>query len=269
MAPCLEKLNLFKNVNIYEFGKENKRKLLFFQGSCTYWKDYMPSIELLARNFNVIVPAIEGHDPKAKTDFISIEKTVRDTSDYLLEQGHGDIYAVYGLSFGGGMVLSLLAGGRIRFKKAIIDGGITPYELPRWITRLILIKDYLMVMLIRSNLTLFKFFIDPKRWTPKEGGEEKYKSMYLFLKGLSKKSVWNIFDSANNYHLPEPFPKLSTEIQFWYGSNEKKERKRDIKWVLNKIKGVRLKEIPRMEHGELVVMNPQLFYDNAIDFLSL
>ena len=81
MAPCLEKLNLFKNVNIYEFGKENKRKLLFFQGSCTYWKDYMPSIELLSRNFNVIVPALEGHDPKAKTDFISIEKTVQDTSD--------------------------------------------------------------------------------------------------------------------------------------------------------------------------------------------
>ncbi|MDO4704011.1 hypothetical protein [Tannerella sp.] len=70
-------------MNIYEFGIGNQRKLLFFQGSCTCWKDYMPSIELLSKEFHVIVPALEGHDPTEKTDFISVEKTVGDTTDLL------------------------------------------------------------------------------------------------------------------------------------------------------------------------------------------
>ena len=85
-------------MNIYEFGIENQRKLLFFQGSCTCWKDYMPSIELLSKEFYVIVPALEGYDPAKKTDFISVEKNVGDTTDYLLRRGYKELYAAYGLS---------------------------------------------------------------------------------------------------------------------------------------------------------------------------
>lgn len=254
-------------MNIYEFGKNNRRKLLFFQGSCTSWKDYLPSIELLARRYHVIVPAYDGHEPEEKTDFISVEKTVDDTSRYLLEHGYDELHAVYGLSIGGGMVLRLLTEGKIVVHKVIIDGGIAPYEMPHWLTRLILVRDFLMIMFIRSSYFVFKLFIDPKRWTPEDGDEEKYKEGFYFLKGLSRKSVWNIFDSANNYDMPEPLPDLYAKIQFWFGSLEKNARKRDIKWVLKHVKGVQMWEIPNMEHGELVIMHPQLFFERAMDFL--
>lgn len=92
-------------MNVYEFGTENRRNLLSFQGYCTCWRDYISSIELLAQQFHVIAPAFEGHDPEEKTDFISVEKTVGDTTDYLLEHGHASLDAVYGLSTGGSLIL--------------------------------------------------------------------------------------------------------------------------------------------------------------------
>ncbi len=257
-------------MNVYEFGTENQRKLLFFQGSCTCWRDYMPSIELLAQQFHVIVPAFEGHDPMEKTDFISVEKTVSDTSAYLLEHGHTSLYGVYGLSIGGSMALRLLSQERIPVKKAIIDGGIAPYEWSHWFTRLILLRDYLMIQLLRSNMRIFKLFFNPKRWTPENSdAETDYKAMFDFLKGLSRKTVWNVFDSANNYDMPLPLPELSTEISYWYGSLERKARKSDIRWMLKHVNGMQIQEIPDREHGELVMVHPQQFYEMTIGFLTI
>ena len=256
-------------MNVYEFGTENRRKLLFFQGSCTCWRDYMPSIELLAQQFHVIVPAFEGHDPEEKTDFISVEKTVSDTTDYLSEHGHTSLYAVYGLSMGGGMALRLLAEQRIPVEKVIIDAGTAPYELPYWFTRLILLRDYLMIQLIRSNIRIFKLFFDPKRWAAESSDTEAdYKAMFDFLKGLSRKTIWHVFDSANNYDMPIPMPEPSTEIRYWYGSLERKSRKRDIRWMQKYVAGVQMREFPDMEHGELVLVHPDRFYETAIEFLN-
>lgn len=256
-------------MNVYEFGTENQRKLLFFQGSCTCWKDYLPSIELLVQQFHVIVPAMEGHDPTVKTNFVSVEKTVSDTTQYLLEHGHTSLYAVYGLSMGGSMVLRLLAEQRIPVKKAILDGAITPYEFLHWFTRLILLRDYLMIQFLRSNIFIFRLFFDPKRWAAEcSDTEADYKAMFDFLKGLSRKTIWHVFDSANNYDMPIPMPEPSTEIRYWYGSLERKSRKRDIRWMQKYVAGVQMREFPDMEHGELVLVHPDRFYETVIEFLN-
>lgn len=255
-------------MNVYEFGHEHSETLLFFQGSCTCWRDYMPSIRLLARRLHVIVPVIEGHDPMAEGDFISVEKTVRDVSDYLLERGYRELTGVYGLSFGGSMALRMLAEQRITIHKVILDGAITPYELPRWVTRLILLRDYCMVQIIRSSMSTFKLLATPERWTPKDGdGEAKYRGMYSFLRGLSHKTIWNVFDSANNYKMPRSMPPTATKIQFWYGSLEKKSRKKDFRWVSKHLHEVHAREFPEMEHGELVMMHPEKFSDEVTRFL--
>lgn len=256
-------------MNVYECGTGNRRKLLFFQGSCTCWRDYMSSIELLAQQFHVIVPAFEGHDPEEKGDFISVEKTVGDTTDYLLKHGHTSLDAVYGLSMGGSVALKLLAEQRIPVEKAVIDAGIMPYELPYWVTRLILLRDYLMIRLLGSSMFIFKLCFDPKRWAAgSSDAETDYQAMFDFLKGLSRKTVWHVFDSANNYDMPLPLPELSTEICYWYGSLERKARKSDIRWMQKYVAGVQMQEFPDMEHGELVLVHPEQFYETAIEFLN-
>ncbi|MDO4695877.1 alpha/beta fold hydrolase [Porphyromonas sp.] len=255
-------------MNIYEFGSENSKTLLFFQGSCTCWRDYMPSIKLLARRLHVIVPVIEGHDPMEKGDFISVEKTVSEVSDYLLKKGYKELAGVYGLSFGGSMALRMLAEQRITIHKAILDGAITPYELPRCITRLILLRDYCMVRVIQSSMFIFKLLATPDRWTPKgSDGKARYRGMYPFLRGLSRKTIWNVFDSANNYKMPQSIPPLATEIQFWYGSLEKRSRKKDFRWLSKHLHKVHTREFPKMEHGELVMMHPEEFSQEVSRFL--
>ena len=118
---------------IREYGKENKKHLVFFQGSCEPWEEFRPAAEGLAREFHVLLVTPDGHDPEEHNDFISVEKTVDDTARWLKEHGIGHLDAMYGLSFGGGMVVRFLTTQDIPVDRAIIDAGTAPYQYPKWI----------------------------------------------------------------------------------------------------------------------------------------
>lgn len=50
---------------------------------------------------------------------------------------------------GGSIALMVTLEQRIKINHCIMDGGITPYQLPWFVTRFIALKDYLMMMLGR------------------------------------------------------------------------------------------------------------------------
>ena len=83
---------------IREFGRENPRHLLCFQGSCEPWTEFRESAELLGERFHVMLVTPDGHDPAEHNDFISVEKTVDDAVAWLKARGIDHLDAVYGLS---------------------------------------------------------------------------------------------------------------------------------------------------------------------------
>ena len=52
---------------------------------------------------------------------------------------------------GGSVALMVTLEQRIKIEHCIMDGGITPYQLPWLMTRFIALKDYLMIMLGRAG----------------------------------------------------------------------------------------------------------------------
>ena len=55
---------------IREYGTENSKNLVFFQGSCEPWEEFRPAAEGLAKAFHVMLVTPDGHDPeKQKRDF--------------------------------------------------------------------------------------------------------------------------------------------------------------------------------------------------------
>ena len=67
---------------------------------------------------------------------------------------------------GGASVIRFLATQDIPVRKAIIDAGITPYPYPRFICRLIAVKDWTMMMLGTKSYRFMKLAAPPERWTP-------------------------------------------------------------------------------------------------------
>ncbi|NLL92134.1 MAG: hypothetical protein GX222_06950 [Ruminococcaceae bacterium] len=254
-------------MKVYEFGKNNKNTLLMFQCAAEPWWVFKNSAEAVSKDFRVFLFISDGHDEKG-TDFVSIERNVHQAVSYLKENDVIYLDMAYGISMGGSSVMYMLAHQLIPVKKAIIDAGITPYPYPKWLCRVIALRDYLMIKAAFKSLKLMKMFMPPERWTPKgEDAKEHYRKLFKFGKNhYSDKTIYNVFWSANNYPMPEFVPPSDTEIEYWYGEEEKSARKADIAYAINAFPQITAKEFSGLAHGELVMMFPERFHTEVLRF---
>ncbi|MFT8889202.1 MAG: alpha/beta hydrolase [Ethanoligenens sp.] len=246
-------------MNIYEFGKQNPDILLMFHGACMYWNMYEEAIGILAEHFHVVIPALPGHDPDTDENFTSVEQIDAEIEDWLLAREVHTITCLYGLSMGGGLALRFLADQRISVYQAIIDGGMTPYQLPWILTRFIALRDYLMVQIGRHSKRILAAAFPPEKFTP-----EGVDYIFQILRHMNAKTVWNVFDSCNNYSLPNPLPNMQTKLEYWYGEHEKKARAWDIVYVKQHYPNIRFREIPGVDHGEYCMMHQKEFAADVI-----
>lgn len=243
-------------MRIDEFGCKNKRTVVMLHGLAMSWRMFRRSIELLAREFHILAVTVPGHDLEDGSEFTSVEAITVQLEDELLDRGLRDVFCLYGLSMGGALALRMLANGRVHFQYAVIDGGITPYELPWLVTRLILLKDVAMTLLGRSSRRLLAMAFPPGRYAP-----EMADGMFRLLRHMPVRGIWRAYDSTDNYTMPTPFPALDTHIAYWYGSEEKRERKLDIQYMARHIPDVQFEEIPGVAHAELICTHPEEFAD--------
>lgn len=152
----------------------------------------------------------------------------------------------------------MLAEGRIHSDAAVIDGGITPYRLPKPITYLIGVKDFLMMMAGKyMSLKALSGVFDPEKYSVDD-------LVYIkkVLGGMSARTVWRGFYSTNNYGMPSHPMRIMTHIEYWYGEDEKSARKWDIEYVRNMFPGVVFRENKGQDHAETFTLHPKEFCES-------
>lgn len=109
----------------------------------------------------------------------------------------------------------------------------------------------------------------PERWTlPGRDPAEEYDALTAYLKTYSRCTVRRIFWSANNYALPPEPAQTGCRIVYWYGEEEKKARRGNIRFIRAYFPQVQLCGIPKMDHAELVMLHPEEFVRRAEAFLN-
>ena len=105
-------------MRVLEYGKERERTLLFLP--CTAEPDwaFTDAVTLLAQEFYVLQVIYDGHGGTGE-DFVSVEKTVNEITDWLQGRGITRLDAAYGCSLGGACLTRLLAEGRLPVGRAV------------------------------------------------------------------------------------------------------------------------------------------------------
>ena len=243
-------------MTIFEYGEQNEKKLLFIATAALepYWA-FQKQAEKLGDAYHVYAAAASGHDGKPG-DFTSIEETAADIAAELKRRGVTELYAAYGLSMGGAIVVRFLVTGGIPVGKAVIDGGILPYSYPKWMCKAILVKDFLCMRSITRSRRLLELVAPPEQFTA-EGSDpkEEYDGLMEFYKTYSDETILNEFWSANNYELPQPAPALETEIVYWCAEKERFARRGDMRTIAAYLPQTKFREIKGVGHGELVMIH--------------
>lgn len=242
-------------VNIHEFGKENQETILLIHPSVVKWDYFESVIPLLQENYHLLVPALPGYDFENDSDFTGVEQIASELNAWLKAEGYTELYAVYGCSMGGSIALMVALGQTVKIKHCVMDGGITPYQRPWLVTRVIALKDYLMMMLGRAgDVALLE-----KAFATDQYSKEDLQYVADVLRHCSRKTIWRTFESCNNYKVPEPAPKLDTQIHYWYAKGEEKERKQDINYMKRKFPQTEFEVLPALGHAGLALLRPKLF----------
>lgn len=173
-----------------EYGTGHEKTLLFLPCTAEPEWAFTDSVGLLSQDYHVMQIVYDGHGETGE-DFISVETTVDEVTDWLQAHGITRLNAAYGCSLGGAC-----------------------------------------------------------------------------LKTYSKRTVRNIFWSANNYTLPTKPAEMGCQITYWYGEEEKQARHSNICFIKQYFPRAQLHEIPKMDHAELVMMYPQEFYRRIMEFLT-
>ena len=134
-------------MRIYEYGKENPECILLIHPSLVTWDYFEYVIPLLEKHYHLLIPALPGYDLNDDSEFSSVEQIASELADDILKRGIQEVKAIYGCSMGGSIALRLAVDGKLKAKNYIMDGGITPYQLPWILTRFIAVRDFGMMAL--------------------------------------------------------------------------------------------------------------------------
>ena len=255
-------------MRVLEYGKSNPKTLLFLPCTAEPEWAFTASVTLLAQDYHVMQVVYDGHGETGE-DFVSVEHTVEEITGWLHEHGIFSLDAAYACSLGGACLTRFLAVGEVKVGQAIIDGGITPYQMPKLFCRLACLCDFLGFKLLAGSRKLLEAAYPPEKYTlPGHDPIKEYDAMEKYLKSYSNRTIRNIFWSANNFSLPEKPAQAVGCLIYWYGELEKKARRNNIRFVEQYFPQVRTCGIPGMEHAELVIIHPQEFYKRVTDYLA-
>ena len=240
-------------MNIHEFGKENERTIVLIHPSVVMWDYFEYVIPLMEKDYHLVIPAIPGYDPDEKSDFTSVEEIADDLANRLIQDNLTEIHCIYGCSMGGSIVIRMLLDKRLKIKKAVIDGGITPYQLPWLITRFIAVKDFLLISMGKfGGIKLLE-----KAFSTDELSEEDMQYAAKVLAMISYRTIWNTFDSCNNYKMPKKPHTECRKIEYWCADAETKDRKADIAYMKKFFPRTGFKLVKNAGHGGLAPFQPE------------
>ena len=251
-------------MRILEHGQKQMRTLLFFPCTAEPVWALEATITLLSQRWHVFQVVFDGHQPEYPGDFTSVEQTVDEVTEYLKRHGILRLDAAYGCSLDGACLARFLALGEVPIGQAIIDGGITPYQFPYPLRRLRLAVDVLSFRIVAGSRRVLEAAFPPERFTlPGHDPVEEYDAMECYLKTYSTRTIRNVFWSGNNYALPETPAERGTEVVYWYGEDEEKDRRGNIRFLRRYFPRMQLRAFSKMAHAELVIVHPEEFCRSA------
>ena len=96
-----------------------------------------------------------------------------------------------------------------------------------------------------------------KAFSSTEFSEEDLKYVANIFQHCTYKTLWNTFDSCNNYKMPKEPMRFSGQVHYWYAEKERKARKWDLKYMEKFVPDTVFRSFDGMDHEDMALFYPE------------
>ncbi|MBP3707941.1 MAG: alpha/beta hydrolase [Clostridia bacterium] len=251
-------------MEILEYGKENKDKIILIHGFETPYQIWERYIEHYKNSFHIIVPILQGHNPKEKDDFISFEQSAKDIEDYYISRYGQNVFAIYGMSMGGVLTAKLWENGNLHIDKVILES--SPLISCNRIMTSMMTKQYLM--LTHKTQARDKKIVAQavKSIIP----EDKLDEFFEMMDNISDTTIINCIGQIGKYKLPSNINTPNTEVYYYYGTKiNELLAKKTAKYIRKNYPTSKVKCFEGKGHCEDSILNPSVMIEELDKVLGV
>lgn len=241
-----------------EFGISNKKKILLIHGAGTSYKMWTIQIEVLSKEYHLYVPTLNGHVIGSGKDYISPKMEAEELISWFDDKNIRQVDLICGASLGANVVAEILLKNTNFAKYAFIES-LKSYHYGIFITKSL---SPLWKRILRSAASVTGIM---------EGSyQKKYASddMKYILSNMTEESMNNLLLTTGNYIVPVENVKITAISMIVYGSKEEKFCRKNSEILKEQISNCQRIMLPRYNHGELSIGNPQKHIEMIIRLLS-
>jgi pimeloyl-ACP methyl ester carboxylesterase len=235
-------------MRVLEFGQQNVDAVMLLHGGGLSWWNYREVAQLLAEQYHVVLPVLDGH-ADSEESFTTIEDNAARLISYIDTHLGGQVLAIGGLSLGGQVAVEMLSQRKDICQYAVFESALVkPMKMTAaWIEPIFgmsygLIRQKWFAKLQADYLGI-----------PKELFDDYYRDTCKISKG-----DMIAFLKANSlYTIKRSISETKAKVKIVAGSKEQKNILDSAKLLHRAIPGSSLEILPGLRHGDLSINHPQ------------
>lgn len=228
------------------FGKEGAPTLLLIPGLGVSYEIFLPLIDLLKGDFDIIAVQVDGFTLGKYTRFTSIDDQAAQVIANVKEQQDGHLDCAYGLSLGGKILSRVLERHEIAVDHAILDAApLLP--LPNWLVGPLRYYQCANVWTCYHWTGFWRRVFHSHYF---DVLLDECRKVYPFGGGLA------VLDGYKSVYTNKLESISGPDIHFWYGTKEAFVAKLQADLLKELCPAAHIEIFPKMNHGQLLVDHP-------------
>lgn len=242
----------------HTFGVKGNPTVVLLHGAGLSWWGYQDAAALLAKDYYVVLPLIDGYGDAADEPFQSIEHSAEALLGYLNAEFQGHVFALGGLSLGAQIAVETLRRAPTVADYAVIESALVD-PIPgvdRW-----------MALTVRMSFGLLKH-----RWFARLQAnalllpDALFETYYRDSLRVTPETLLNTLKSNNAYTVRPGLADTRAKALVIAGGREMAAMRKSAQMLAVTMPGSELWVAEGMKHGELSLRHPQAFVDKLKAF---
>ena len=233
-----------------EFGKQNPDGVLLLHGGGLSWWNYRKVAELLAEQYHVVLPVLDGHGD-SNAPFTTIEDNAARLISYIDNHFGGQMLAISGLSLGGQIAVEMLSQRPDISRYALIESALVK---PMKLTHALIEPTFGMSYGLIKQKWFAKVQAD-YLGIPKALFDDYYRDTCA----ISKADMIAFLKANSIYTIKPSLSETTAKVKILAGSREQKTIRHSAEMLHKAIPGSSMEILPGLRHGDLSLNNPEQY----------